>query len=78
MYHQTAVWVVFLLAFSVIRETSTFSAGIGNLGLEGKRELPSFKTRRELKAVCDYVRRSSMSKGTGRRTPLYIRGICDL
>lgn len=47
MYHQTAVWVVFLLAFSVIRETSTFSAGIGNLGLAGKRELPSFKVREE-------------------------------
>ena len=34
-----------LLAFSVIRETNTFTAGIGNVGMTGKRELPNFQVR---------------------------------
>ncbi|KAJ7386382.1 hypothetical protein OS493_008505 [Desmophyllum pertusum] len=75
---QTVVLLGLLLTLAVVHESGAFTAGIGNMGMSGKRDLTK-KTRRELQLVCHYVRSTSSYKRSGERrhqTPLYVREIC--
>ncbi|KAL9951140.1 hypothetical protein ACROYT_G043753 [Oculina patagonica] len=78
--NRTIVLLGLLVVCALVRESSAFTAGIGNMGINGKRDL-AVKTRRELQLICHYVRSIMTSKRSWEsrhETPLYVREICGL
>ncbi|KAM7435550.1 hypothetical protein ABFA07_014560 [Porites harrisoni] len=79
--------IAVVLVWATIQESVSFSAGIGNLGLNGKKRAFNqnwknqvLKTRRNLELLCRYIEaRSDMThKRSGATTPWHIREICEL